>query len=301
MPRINRQSVSYLTRRFKEVGLRPDKRRGQNFLIDLNLIQLLANSAEVSDRDVVLEVGTGTGSLTGLLAPLAAVVVTVEIDSHLCQLASEELVDYDNVEMLHQDALKNKNNFDPRVLDAVQQHLDAAPERQFKLVSNLPYSVATPIIANLLSGDVTPTSMTVTIQKELADRILAGPGTKNYGALSIWMQSQCRVSLVRVLPPNVFWPRPKVDSAIIHIEVDSSLRDRIEDLNFFHQFVRSMFFHRRKFLRSVLISAMKGNLDKPAVDEIMDELGLAADSRAEQLDVERMLELSRAVQARLES
>ena len=301
MPRINRQSVSYLTRRFKEVGLRPDKRRGQNFLIDLNLIQLLANSAEVSDRDVVLEVGTGTGSLTGLLAPLAAVVVTVEIDSHLCQLASEELVDYDNVEMLHQDALKNKNNFDPRVLEAVQQHLDAAPERQFKLVSNLPYSVATPIIANLLSGDVTPTSMTVTIQKELADRILAGPGTKNYGALSIWMQSQCRVSLVRVLPPNVFWPRPKVDSAIIHIEVDSSLRDRIEDLNFFHQFVRSMFFHRRKFLRSVLISAMKGNLDKPAVDEIMDELGLAADSRAEQLDVERMLELSRAVQARLES
>ncbi len=301
MPRINRQSVSYLTRRFKEVGLRPDKRRGQNFLIDLNLIQLLAKSAEVSDRDVVLEVGTGTGSLTGLLAPLAAVVVTVEIDSHLCQLASEELVDYDNVEMLHQDALKNKNNFDPRVLDAVQQHLDAAPERQFKLVSNLPYSVATPIIANLLSGDVTPTSMTVTIQKELADRILAGPGTKNYGALSIWMQSQCRVSLVRVLPPNVFWPRPKVDSAIIHIEVDSSLRDRIEDLNFFHQFVRSMFFHRRKFLRSVLISAMKGNLDKPAVDEIMDELGLAADSRAEQLDVERMLELSRAVQARLES
>jgi len=301
MPRINRQSVSYLTRRFKEVGLRPDKRRGQNFLIDLNLIQLLANSAEVSDRDVVLEVGTGTGSLTGLLAPLAAVVVTVEIDSHLCQLASEELVDYDNVEMLHQDALKNKNNFDPRVLDAVQQHLDAAPERQFKLVSNLPYSVATPIIANLLSGDVTPTSMTVTIQKELADRILAGPGTKNYGALSIWMQSQCRVSLVRILPPNVFWPRPKVDSAIIHIEVDSSLRDRIEDLNFFHQFVRSMFFHRRKFLRSVLISAMKGDLDKPAVDEIMDELGLAADSRAEQLDVERMLELSRAVQARLES
>ena len=301
MPRINRQSVSYLTRRFKEVGLRPDKRRGQNFLIDLNLIQLLANSAEVSDRDVVLEVGTGTGSLTGLLAPLAAAVVTVEIDSHLCQLASEELVDYDNVEMLHQDALKNKNNFDPRVLDAVQQHLDAAPERQFKLVSNLPYSVATPIIANLLSGDVTPTSMTVTIQKELADRILAGPGTKNYGALSIWMQSQCRVSLVRVLPPNVFWPRPKVDSAIIHIEVDSSLRDRIEDLNFFHQFVRSMFFHRRKFLRSVLISAMKGNLDKPAVDEIMNELGLAADSRAEQLDVDRMLELSRAVQARLES
>jgi len=216
-------------------------------------------------------------------------------------LASEELVDYDNVEMLHQDALKNKNNFDPRVLDAVQQHLDAAPERQFKLVSNLPYSVATPIIANLLSGDVTPTSMTVTIQKELADRILAGPGTKDYGALSIWMQSQCHVSLVRVLPPNVFWPRPKVDSAIIHIEVDSSLRDRIEDLNFFHQFVRSMFFHRRKFLRSVLISAMKGDLDKPAVDEIMDELGLAADSRAEQLDVERMLELSRAVQARLES
>ena len=151
------------------------------------------------------------------------------------------------------------------------------------------------MIANLLSAAVLPESMTVTIQKELADRITAKPGTKDYGALSVWIQSQCRTELVRSLPPTVFWPRPKVTSAIIHVEVDARLRSQIPDLAFFHDFVRSLFFHRRKFLRSVLHSALKGRLDKSAIDELIRQTGLSAESRAEQLDVAAILSLAEAV------
>ena len=140
----------------------------------------------------------------------------------------------------------------------------------------------------------------VTIQKELADRMMASPGTKDYGALSIWMQSQCEVELVRVMPPSVFWPRPKVDSAIIHIRVQPEWQARFPDRKFFHQFTRSLFFHRRKFLRSVVISAMKGKLDKAAVDELLVGMQLGADARAEQLDVATVMELSEAFRRRLQ-
>ncbi len=134
---------------------------------------------------------------------------------------------------------------------------------------------------------MTPVSMTVTIQKELAERIVAQPGTKDYGALSVWVQSQCRAQIVRLLPPEAFWPRPLVTSAIVHIEYEPEMRARIADLRFFHDFVRSMFFHRRKFLRSVLISAFKDDLEKREIDEILTDLrDFGADARAEQLSVE---------------
>ncbi len=165
------------------------------------------------------------------------------------------------------------------------------PQRRLKLAANLPYNIATPLISNLLTTDIVPASMTVTIQKELADRITARPSTKDYGALSIWVQSQCHAEVLRILPPTVFWPRPKVHSAIIQIVPQPHLRGRIPDLPFFHTFVRSMFFHRRKFLRSVVLSAFKKELSKPQVDAVLTELNLGPDARAEQLDVEQMLEL----------
>ena len=292
-----RQTVSYLVGRFREVGLRPDARHGQNFLVDLNLLELLARTADPGPDDVMLEVGTGTGSLTGLLAAQAAAVVSVEIDEHLHQLASEALIDCENVTLLHQDALRNKNNIHPNVLAAVKEKLDEAPGRRLKLAANLPYSIATPIISNLLSTEVTPVSMTVTIQKELAERITARPSTKDYSALSVWVQSLCDAEIVRVMPPSVFWPRPKVESAIVHIVPREEKRRRIPDLNFFHSFVRAMFFHRRKFLRSVILAGYK-QLDKPAVDEIIAALSLGGNARAEQLDVSQMLALCELVRAK---
>ncbi len=197
------------------------------------------------------------------------------------------------------DALRNKSHLNPEVIAAVEHQLAAVPDRRLKLVANLPYSVATPVMANLLSSSIVPHSMTVTVQKEVADRLAAPPATKDYGALSIWFQSQCHVEIVRTLPPSVFWPRPKVTSAIVHILVDPALRDRISDRAMFHDFVRSLFLHRRKFLRGVLVSALKGRLDKPAVDELLAAAEVNPECRAEQLDVPTILRLAELVRTRL--
>ena len=292
--KVNKQTISYLSKRFEEVGLNPNKRHGQNFLIDMNLLNLLARSAKLNATDVVLEIGTGMGSLTGIFAQQAAQVVTVEIDQYLFQMASEELEPFENIEMLKQDALKNKNQFAPEVIHAVKRHLAVDRNRVFKLAANLPYNVATPIISNLLRSEIVPATMTVTIQKELADRLVAGPGSKDYGALSVWVQSICDTEIVRIMSPKVFWPRPKVDSAIIHIEHRPERREALPDLDFFYAFVRAMFFHRRKFMRSVIVSAFKNQLEKPDVDEVLQRLGYGADSRTEQLEIPQIQELSEA-------
>lgn len=285
--------------RFREAGFEPHARHGQNFLIDLNLLGILLDAADLGPDDVALEIGTGMGTLTTQMAPRAGHVITVEIDEHLYQMASEELLEFDNVTMLQQDVLRNKNNLSPTVIETVAEHLAAAPGRQLKLVANLPYNVATPIISNLLEAPIVPVSMTVTIQKEMADRLLAAPRSKDYSALTVWVQSLCDVELVRVLPPQVFWPRPKVTSAIIQIRPRDEKRKLIPDLKFFHEFVRAMFFHRRKFLRSVILSAYKGRLEKPDVDAILAEMGLPHETRAEELDVATMLKLCETVRAKL--
>jgi 16S rRNA (adenine1518-N6/adenine1519-N6)-dimethyltransferase len=294
---MSRQTKSFLIARFREMGIAPATRHGQNFLIDLNLVDLLVNSADLGPQDVVLEVGTGTGSLTAMMASKAAAVVTVEIDGHLFELASELLLDFDNVTMLKIDALRNKNNFDDQIMAAVGTQLAASPDRRFKLVANLPYNIATPVVSNALLAPHVPHSMVVTIQKELADRMCASPSTKDYSALSVWMQSQCTVETVRVLPPSVFWPMPKVTSAIIRITIDPERRARIPNLKYFHQFVKVIFIHRRKFLRANVVPAMKRHLTKEQVDVILDEMGFAADTRTEQLDVDTLLALSEKVRA----
>ena len=296
-PNQQRQTISFLTRRFREVGLKPASRHGQNFLIDMNLQQLLVDAAQLHAEDVVLEVGTGTGALTALIAAEVSAVVTVEIDEHLYQLASEELLDFNNITMLRQDVLHNKNRLADEVLETVAGQLGEGAG--FKLVANLPYNIATPLISNLLAYHLPPQSITVTIQKEVAERILASPGTKNYGHLSVWVQSQCSVECVRLMPPSVFWPRPKVESAIIQLTLDTDRRNQIPDLSFFHRFTRALFLHRRKYLRSVVASAMKKELDKSQVDCAIAAADLRADQRAEQLSVEKILALCEAIRGLL--
>jgi 16S rRNA (adenine1518-N6/adenine1519-N6)-dimethyltransferase len=297
-PMSERQTLSYLTRRFEQAGLEPKTKYGQNFLVDLNLLDLLQSTARLDDHDVVLEIGTGMGSLTTRMAPKAAWVITVEIDTQLQQLARQELQAHPNVTMLQGDCLRNKNHLREDILDEVRQHLTGHPERRFKLVANLPYNVATPIVSNLLACQLLPDRMVVTIQKELADRIVARPSTKDYSALSIWIQSQCDCRIVRYLPPSVFWPRPKVDSAIIELIPNPQLRSRIVDLDFFHRKVRALFFHRRKFLRSQLAIAFQDELDKSQIDRLLEEQQLEPQARAEQLSVEQILQLIEAARQR---
>ncbi|TWT97810.1 Ribosomal RNA adenine dimethylase [Botrimarina colliarenosi] len=283
-----RQTKSYLMHKLREIGVEPNSRHGQNFLIDLNLVELIARSADLGPRDVVLEIGTGTGSLTELMAPQASHVITVEIDANLYELASERLLRFDNVTQLQVDALRNKGSFAPEVLEAVGDALRGTPDSRLKLVANLPYNVATPILSNLLLCDYTPHSMVATIQKELADRIVAEPWSKDYGALSIWMQSQATTEIVRVMSPKVFWPAPKVESAIVKIVVDPERRAAIPDLKYFQQIVRALFLHRRKFLRANVTSAMKRHLTKEQVDAVLDEMEFADDARTEQIDIATM-------------
>src|SRR6478752_3459450 len=286
-----RQTKSFLLERFREMGIRPATRHGQNFLIDLNLVDLIVSSAEITSDDVVLEVGTGTGSLTSLMAAQAAAVVTVEIDGHLFELASEQLIDLPNVTMLKLDALKNKNTIDDRVMDAIGKHLAEAPGRRLKLVANLPYNIATPLLSNLLFARHVPHSMTVTIQKELAERIIAPPSTKDYSALSVWIQSQCTAEIVRLMPPSVFWPAPKVTSAVLRIVLDPERRGRIANLQFFHQITKALFLHRRKFLRANVVAAMKNHLNKEEVDAMLNEMAFGPNARTEELDVATLIKL----------
>lgn len=294
-----RQTRSYLMKRFETLGIRPRQKLGQNFLIDLNLLRLLHESAELEPCDVVLEVGTGTGSLTHAMADQAAAVVTVEIDPVVQEMARQELAGKRNVHFVLTDILRNKNALKEEVLDLIRQELAVDPNRRFKLCANLPYSIATPLLSNLLLSDIPPYSMTVTIQKEVADRMTARPGHKDYGALSVWMQAMCDTRIVRVMPPSVFWPRPKVDSAIVQVVYNAKKRNTIPDLKFFHGFVRDMFLHRRKFLRSVLCSAFKKELDKNVVDQILAEKGIKETVRAENLSVRQILNLSEAFRAQL--
>lgn len=285
-----RQTAAYLKKWFAEVGFTIDARRGQNFLIDLNLLDLLVRSAAIEPTDVVLEVGAGSGTLTTRLAMLAGRVVSVEIDHRLAQLTREQLLMLgppgDKVALVEGDALRSKHVFAAAVTEAIAEARGALPQGRFLLVANLPYCVATPVISNLLALPRPFDVACVTIQRELAERICATPGTSDYSALSVWIGSQCRSEIVRVLPPSAFWPRPKVDSAILRIEVEPARRAGIADLERFHSFVRDVFCHRRKLLRGVL-SRMAGGRDqakgRAIVDQVFAEMGLGPQARAEEI------------------
>jgi 16S rRNA (adenine1518-N6/adenine1519-N6)-dimethyltransferase len=284
-----RQTLSFLAKTLQRAGLQPKTKYGQNFLVDLNLLNILVEGAELDARDVVLEVGTGLGSLTKTMAAKAGAVITVEVDRDLQSLAERELKAFSNVQFLACDALRNKNHLRQELLDAVREAQSKIPNSRFKLVANLPYNVATPIISNLLTVEPVVERMVVTIQKELGDRITADPSCKDYSALTIWMQSQCDCEILRILPPTVFWPQPKVDSAILKIQMNPDKRARIQDREFFHTKVRALFFHRRKYLRSQLATALQDDLDKSQVDEILETLQLSPSLRAEQLSVEQII------------
>ena len=156
--------------------------------------------------------------------------------------------------------------------------LAGVPGGRLKLVANLPYNIATPVLSNLLACEHVPHSLVATIQKELGDRIVAQPWSKDYGALSVWVQCQADAEIVRVMPPSVFWPAPKVHSAIVRIVVDPERRAGVPDLHYFHQLTKALFIHRRKFLRANVMSAMKRHLDKAEVDDVLAEMQFTDDT-----------------------
>jgi 16S rRNA (adenine1518-N6/adenine1519-N6)-dimethyltransferase len=285
---------------FERHGMHPRSDLGQNFLIDLNLLEYVVEQAELGPDDVVLEIGAGTGGMTGLLAQRAAQVIAFEIDPRVHGLAQASLSKLSNVTLVQADALKDKNHFSPLLLEAVGSALSAAPGRGLKLVANLPYCVATPVISNLVASDLPWRSMVVTIQWEMAERLRATSTSDHYGAVSVWVQSQCAVSVLKRLSPAVFWPRPQVESAIVRILPNLEARSRMADREFFHDFIRRLFQQRRKRLRGVLAVMYRQELSKLVLDETLAPFSFSEGVRAEELSPGILVSLGEALRSRLE-
>jgi len=297
-----RQTTAYLRKLFAQVGFTIDARRGQNFLVDLNLLDVLERAAGITPADVVLEVGTGTGALTERLARAAGRVVTCEIDPRLAQLARERLLAVDTiggdlgrrVELVEGDVLESKHRFAPAVLAAIEEACASQSSGKFRLVANLPYCVATPIISNLLATSRPFDTATVTVQREMGERMTATAGSHAYNALSVWVGAQCRGEVVRILPASVFWPRPKIESAIVHLELEPERRALIHDLGRFHDFVRDVFCHRRKLLRGVLVRMAGGKQNDAARDivaRVYETMGFDESVRAEEISPDAFVRL----------
>jgi 16S rRNA (adenine1518-N6/adenine1519-N6)-dimethyltransferase len=289
-----RQTLSYLRNLFEERGIKPKNKLGQNFLIDLNLLDVLLRAAELGPEDLALEVGSGTGSLTARLAEQAGAVVSVEVDPAFAALTEEAVHGHDNTALLHADVLKNKNELKPEVLGAVESLAGRRGTTRLKLVANLPYAVAVPVISNLLISEAPVERMVVTVQWEIAERLMADVGTKAYGALAVLVQSLAEVELVRRLPPAAFWPRPLVWSAIVRIRPDAARRRRVGDVPRFRHFLRDLYVHRRKNLRGALAALPGRDFSKQEVDARLAELGIDGTTRAEALDLDQHLRLSNA-------
>lgn len=327
----DRQTRSRLMRLFEQQGRQPRHDLGQNFLVDLNLHDLIVKHASLSSSDVVLEVGTGTGGLTTALADHAGHVISVEFDEHLHGHAKHLLAGRNNLTLIHGDALANKSTIAPNVIAAIHSALASVKEQEraafpddaageisaddadnpwvlkprettLKLVANLPYNIATPLMSNLVASDLPWSLMVVTIQFELAERMLAKPGTRDYSALTVWLQAQSQMKLIRKLPPNVFWPPPKVDSAVLRVERDEAAQSRIANREWLHGFLRDVFTQRRKRLLGVLtgmLATKKSGSGHPTavempreqIETLLRELGLDENARAEQVAPEVLVEL----------
>jgi 16S rRNA (adenine1518-N6/adenine1519-N6)-dimethyltransferase len=287
-----RQTLTYLRRLCEDHGLRPRGKLGQCFLIDLNILDLIVRTAELSHEDLVLEVGSGTGSLTSLLAGKSGSVVSIEVDPGFFHLASETVAGQSNVTLIQGDILLRKNELNPEVLSALRENLGHGECSRLKLVANLPYVVATPVISNLLLELLPIERMVVTVQDEIALRLCGRPGTSDYGALAVLIQSVADVQIVRRLPPSVFWPRPQVSSAIVLIRPDAAKRKQVGNVARFRHFLRDLYVHRRKNLRSALASLPSRRRDKREVDRMLSEMGVEGTARAEDLDIEQHLQLS---------
>lgn len=258
------------------------KKYGQNFLVDSNVLERIIGAARVTAEDCVLEIGPGIGTMTQVLAERAGKVIAVEIDRNLIPILEDTLSPYSNVTIINEDILK---------LDLKELIREQGEGRPLKVVANLPYYITTPIIMNLLEGGAPIGSITVMVQREVAERMQAGPGTKDYGALSLAVQYYAQPQVVANVPPNCFIPRPNVGSAVICLTKYDTPPVRCREREMF-AIIRASFNQRRKTLANSLGNAGVLGLSRERVTEILEEMGLPAMVRGEALTLEQFAELS---------
>jgi 16S rRNA (adenine1518-N6/adenine1519-N6)-dimethyltransferase len=293
-----RQTLSYLQQLFQARGLDPKSKLGQCFLIDLNLMDLVIRSAELSEEDFAVEVGSGTAGLTLKLAEHAGAVLGIEIDRGFYLLAHDLMQAWSHVRLIHGDVLKNKNQLNPDFVSSLKEMSEKPGIAQTKLIANLPYVVATPVITNLLLLDEPQFErMVAMVQLEMAERLAAKPSTKDYNASSIFVQALCDVEIVRRIRPAAFYPPPRVDSAIIRLWPRAQKRQAIIDalgsVGRLHRFLHGLYLHRRKNLRGTLFPMFRSQLDKSALDQLLTQHGFSGQRRAEELTVAEHIALCR--------
>lgn len=259
------------------------KKFGQNFLIDTHVLEKIISAAGITKDDMVLEIGPGIGTMTQYLAEAAGKVAAVEIDKNLIPILEDTLSEYDNVMVINDDVLK----VDIRGL--VEKENGGRP---VKVVANLPYYITTPIIMGLFEGNVPVESITVMVQKEVADRMQTGPGNKDYGALSLAVQYYADPYIVANVPPNCFMPRPKVGSAVIRLTCHQEKPVQVQDEKLMFNIIRASFNQRRKTLANGLKNAATLDFTKEEVEAAIDALGKGASVRGETLTLEEFARLS---------
>lgn len=259
------------------------KKFGQNFLIDTHVLDKIIRSAEITKDDMVLEIGPGIGTMTQYLACAAGKVIAVEIDKALIPILEDTLSEYDNVRVINEDVLK---------VDIAKLAEEENGGRPIKVVANLPYYITTPIIMGLFENNVPIKSITVMVQKEVADRMQVGPGTKDYGALSLAVQYYAKPYIVANVPPNCFMPRPKVGSAVIRLDKYEEPQVQVEDEKLMFKIIRASFNQRRKTLANGLKNSTELDFTKEEIEKAIEVLGKGASVRGEALTLEEFAKLS---------
>lgn len=259
------------------------KKFGQNFLIDNHVLEKIVRAADITKEDFVLEIGPGIGTLTQYLCECARNVVSVEIDRKLMPILKETLSDYDNVTVLNEDVLKLD------IPTLVKERNDGKP---IKVVANLPYYITTPIIMGLFENHVPLLNVTIMIQKEVAERIQAGPGSKEYGALSLAVQYYAKPYIVANVPPNCFMPRPKVGSAVINLTPHKDPPYNVEDEKLLFQIIRASFNQRRKTLVNGIFNYEDLSYSKEEIVDALESLDISKDIRGEALTLKEFINVS---------
>ena len=259
------------------------KKFGQNFLIDSHVLEKIIDAANITKDDFVLEIGPGIGTMTQYLSEHAREVMAVEIDHNLIPILKETLAGYDNVEVLNEDILK---------VDIGKIAEKKNQGRPIKVVANLPYYITTPIIMGLFEKNVPMDSLTVMVQKEVAQRMQAGPGTKDYGALSLAVQFYAEPYIVANVPPNCFMPRPKVGSAVICLTRYKDMPVKVKNEQLMFSIIRASFNQRRKTLQNGINNSSTLHFSKEQVVDALDKMGLSPKIRGEALSLEQFARLS---------
>ena len=264
-------------------GFNFQKKYGQNFLIDTHVLDKIIGAAQIGPDDFVLEIGPGIGTMTQYLAEAAREVVAVEIDTKLIPILQDTLKEYDNVTVLNEDILK---------VDIRKIAEEKNGGKPIKVVANLPYYITTPIIMGLFESQVPLDSITVMVQKEVADRMQVGPETKDYGALSLAVQYYAEPYIVANVPPNCFIPRPAVGSAVIRLTRYQEKPVKVNDASFMFKIIRASFNQRRKTLQNGLYNSSELRIPKEKTVAALEEMGLTPTIRGEKLSLEEFAQLS---------